>query len=377
LIGFLNSSATIDGVTVKIAAIEGNADVGGLIGLSSAGNLNIFNTTVNKDMSGNLITGRAGDFLGGLIGELKGSNNIIKNSQSSLDITSTYNSIGGLIGSVSDGGSVDISNSFATGTMTGVNIVGGLIGSLNGNLSNLSNVYATGSVTGAGALGGLVGYSNNANYVSTYATGIVNINTTTLGAAGGLIGVAIGTLSISKSFATGDVLSTSETGGLVGYINTSSTVSISESYSSGAVKGTSTVGGLVGFHSNGTLNIVNSYSTSSVKGTGSSIGGLVGSIAAGNVKDSYSTGYSVPSSGNNRGTFIGSINNNTTVTNYFVQPVAIENGIASLGGTPNPSGSDAARKLEKPFDVAPFTDRGVWDNSGDLPVLVNTPRLAR
>ncbi|MEC0090706.1 InlB B-repeat-containing protein [Paenibacillus macquariensis] len=88
--------------------------------------------------------------VGGLVGISWGS---IRNSYT----TGTINGVayvGGLVG----GNCGSISNSYSTGSVSGTEgVVGGLAGSSVG--TSISNSYATGSVTGPSDLGGLIGYN--------------------------------------------------------------------------------------------------------------------------------------------------------------------------------------------------------------------------
>ncbi|KAB8048080.1 filamentous hemagglutinin N-terminal domain-containing protein [Janthinobacterium rivuli] len=145
-----------------------------------------------------------------------------------------------------------------TGSLDGT---GHIISSLNIAKAGVSDVGLFGAIGSAGKVAN-VGLSGGS------VAGGTNV--------GALAGSNAGT--ISGSFATSDVTSTSTGGGLVG----SNTGTVVDSYASGAVSGTSAVGGLVG--SNGG-SVANSYANGSVSGS-SNVGGLVGA-GAGSVTGSY------------------------------------------------------------------------------------------
>ncbi|MCC7600256.1 filamentous hemagglutinin N-terminal domain-containing protein [Janthinobacterium sp. FW305-129] len=145
-----------------------------------------------------------------------------------------------------------------TGSLDGT---GHIISNLNIAKAGVSDVGLFGAIGSGGAVAN-VGLSGGS------VAGGTNV--------GALAGSNAGT--ISGSFATSGVTSTSTGGGLVG----SNTGTVVDSYASGTVSGTSTVGGLVG--SNGG-SIANSYANGGVSGT-SNVGGLVGANA-GSVTGSY------------------------------------------------------------------------------------------
>jgi hypothetical protein len=240
-----------------------------------------------------------GQDVGGLIGTLYGNPfttqvSLLSNAYAAVNVSGTHN-VGGLLGA---GGGV-ISNSYATGNVVGTGTsVGGLIGWGNGMLSNL---YATGNVSSGGYhVGGLIGglgagYDYPTLLIDSYASGKVSGQYL----VGGLVGGAYssvddggGTLTISKSYATGDVTaSSSSVGGLVGSLWSSE---IKDSHATGNVTGSMTVGGLVGSVTQSTIS--NSHAVGSViatiisNGYPSQAGGLVGSMQRSAIKDSYATG---------------------------------------------------------------------------------------
>ncbi|SIR91323.1 hypothetical protein SAMN05880566_1431, partial [Janthinobacterium sp. TND4EL3] len=153
---------------------------------------------------------------------------------------------------------VGTAGSAFTGSLDGT---GHIISNLNIAKAGVDNVGLFGAI-GSGGVVANVGLSGGS------VAGGMNV--------GALAGSNAGT--ISGSFATSAVTSTSAGGGLAG----SNTGTVVDSYASGAVSGTSATGGLVG--SNGG-SIANSYANGSVNGSGS-VGGLVGANTGG-VTGSY------------------------------------------------------------------------------------------
>ncbi|WP_141750059.1 filamentous hemagglutinin N-terminal domain-containing protein, partial [Janthinobacterium sp. HH107] len=153
---------------------------------------------------------------------------------------------------------VGTAGSAFTGSLDGT---GHIISSLTIAKAGVNNVGLFGAI-GSGGVVANVGLSGGS------VAGGTNV--------GALAGSNAGT--ISGSFATSGVTSTSTGGGLVG----SNTGTVADSYASGAVSGTSIVGGLVG--SNGG-SIANSYANGGVSGS-SNVGGLVGA-STGSTTGSY------------------------------------------------------------------------------------------
>jgi hypothetical protein len=210
--------------------IDSNQNYKGLFGCisetSEITNLGLENANINV---------AGGDYVGGLVGQNKGS----------------------------------ITNCYATGNITGFFNTGGLVGQNNGTITSC---YATGEVTGSSCTGGLVGRTYSSSITSCYATGKVTGNFDTGGLAG-FISDSNG--RINKSYATGSVSgNNNRTGGLVGR----NYGTITDCYATGEVTGDEYTGGLVGESESGTL--TNCYATGEVT-SNRYTGGLVGRNAPG------------------------------------------------------------------------------------------------
>lgn len=175
-----------------------------------------------------------------------------------------------------------IINCSVKGDVEGAENTGGLVGQLLN--SDVEGSGFQGKVTGSGLhLGGLTGLMDNCNVSLCYSDGTINSTNTAAATVGGLVGSAINSGSISKSFANTVTTSagTGECGGLVGHNG----VAITECYAEGSVTSSGDyTGGLVGLGGN----ISNCYSTASVTGT-LYTAGLVG-YTYGSIDKCYASG---------------------------------------------------------------------------------------
>lgn|GEM_PF-3056677 len=116
---------------------------------------------------------------------------------------------------------VEITNCYSTVSLTGGFGTGGLIGLTKGTI--VSNCFATGNITSTvKAAGGLIGSVNDGAQINNcYSTGNIEVLTSGQGwDAGSLIGVMSGESSkIINSYATGSVIASQCAGGILGVIN--------------------------------------------------------------------------------------------------------------------------------------------------------------
>ncbi len=216
---------------------------------------------------------------------------------------------GTLVGQATNG---IIHNAYSTGKVSsagsgdgpfGVNL-GGLAGAL--LLGTLSSSYSNASLYGNSG-GGLIGRVVNAEISHAHATGDVSVTSSngTGGTSGGLIGYG-STFNVSDAYATGEVSGSSlstNLGGLIGKLSLdvyeSPSLSITNSFASGNVTGGTFLGGLVGQidrsgnNQTGQMTINNAYATGNVTGgfsntilTGDGVGGLIGAIRMNSSSDS-------------------------------------------------------------------------------------------
>lgn len=172
------------------------------------------------------------------------------------------------------GSNRSFSNITIQGTSIGSGVVAGVIGNV-GSASTFDDIQADVAVTGTGfaGFGGLFAYATGATITNSSSTGSITGGSYR---AGGLVGSADQNTTISRSYATGNVSSTGEIGGLVGALYGT----ISDSYSRGSVtSGSTSKGSFVGFMNQSTSSITNSYSTGAVVNSGGQ--GFLGSLYSG------------------------------------------------------------------------------------------------
>lgn len=237
LFGFIESSASIDSVSLVDCLVLGHNVVGGLVGAS-------YGTVSNTYVTGTILG--SGNNVGGLVGQNHYGASVI-NADATGQI-SGLSVVGGLVGSNDNGGTIN--NVYATGIVSGSDSsqVGGLVGR---NAGAVNNAYATNKVSGVSYIGGLVGY-NTGTINDTYATGTISGSSSLSSYVGGLVAYNGNGGSISNSYATG----TSTASGTGSYLY---------------------AGGLVAYNNNATIS--NSYATGSsaisTNSYGSNVGGLV------------------------------------------------------------------------------------------------------
>ena len=236
----------IKNVTMENMQVMGKDAVGILIGHNEAYAMERGTTIINCHVSGT-VTGN-GSGIGGLLGlgDQVGVYSILHSSSAA-----------------------NVTNLAEADEVYGHEMLGGLrpggwTGGLAGRSSIVTNSSASGNVTGASVAGGLVGIAYG-TVSKSYATGDVTGIDDEDFSLGGLIGTAS---EVASSYATGNVTGKEMIGGLVGH----AWDTINNSYASGIITGTDSVGGLVGLG----LWINNSYNYSQIVGTPTNVGGLIG-----------------------------------------------------------------------------------------------------
>ncbi len=173
--------------------------------------------------------------------------------------------------------------------------VGALVGMSLGPLT-IDDVHVTGDVSGSGSdVGGLVGQSRALTVVNSSVDGDVTADKDglRLSYAGGVVGYALGAVSITAFDLTGDVSgSGSSVGGLVGQ---SGALTVSGSSVTGNVTGSddgsfSLVGGVLGGTSGSAVSITSTEVRGHVTGSQKLVGGLVGASGQLTVSDSLVVG---------------------------------------------------------------------------------------
>jgi hypothetical protein len=264
-----SANVTFDTATVEIEGLEVGTQGGGIIGSIAGKNVNFINCNVTSTK--------------GFIG--------------TLGTTLSSVNASGLSGAVmvSSGGNLTVSSSSATGDVQTQAAAGGLFGSVwafaYGSYSSyfdltISNSSYSGSVTAtSGSAGGFTSLMKNVRYVFVdgfTVTGNVSSSTQTGGLFGGFESAS--SLTLKNINIDGDITSnSSQAGGLFGGGSNSGAVTIENVTVEGNVSGKTQVGGLYGAYGNNSSGGVLSVKTSSVTGDvtgGNNVGGLAGAILA-------------------------------------------------------------------------------------------------
>ncbi len=305
--GRFNSTIDGQGYTLKNLIIDGTQ------GDTSPDEQGLFGMTNNAEIK-NLNLTRVGiygrDKVGGLVGYAFGDT-IITNVSVSGTVEGIGTGVGLLAGFFHDTSlsSVGISDSDTSGLVKGTGIAGVAHGGFVGKMdSGISNSYSTATVSSSGnaSVGGFIGefYTDYTPPISnSYATGAVTgatnvggfiamVDSTVLGAAG--VGA-----SITTSYATGAVSGSGNyVGGFAGY---AMPVTISKSYATGNVSGASQVGGYVG---TGSGNVISdSFATGNVTASGQYSGGFAGKLTTTTANRVYSVG-NLGGAGSDKGNLI-------------------------------------------------------------------------
>ena len=291
---------------------------------------------------------------GGFIGTLYGDNCTFTNCYVDCEIgglgySAADRYVGGFIGDVNCNNCTFV-NCYSKGVFICADVyVGGFIGRVTGATSSITNCYSESTVSGTSAIGGFIGWhtGTSATITDCYFNGTVSNNN---GSCGGFIGV-IGTttsLTISKCYSVGEVLSTSASKSIVGGFagNVASAIVIDNCYSNCDVCVSSGQalyrqgGGFVGtMDAAGTIK--RCYCTGNVRISSIYNGGFIGWMTAGTIADCYSTGALSANNQASTGLFCG----------YFVGTGAITNcgcfqnsgGLNAIG---NPAGNITYEKTD-------------------------------
>jgi len=267
--GDLSFSGVIDGKNKLISGIamnSANYGVGLFAYLHDA-------TVSNLAISGSLTTSKNSNGKGHSAGSLaiRSAGQLYLSSISNQASVTGFYYIGGLVGEVS--GSANIVASFNSASISGMFYSGGLIGLARSNIY-VSLSSNTGALTGRSQLGGLIGIASaTATIHSSYNTGAV-ASSTNQNVIGGLVGNAK-IANIDSSYNTGTVSGRNFVGGLVGLVGQDSR--ITSSYNTGTASGDNSIGGLLG-RVVGTAYINSSYQAGEVNWI-TGFDGLVGTVS--------------------------------------------------------------------------------------------------
>ena len=225
------SNLAISGSLTTSKNSNGKGHSAGSLAIRSAGQLYLSSISNQASVAGFY-------YIGGLVGEVSGSANIVA-SFNSASISGMFYS-GGLIGLARS--NIYVSLSSNTGALTGRSQLGGLIGiaSATATIHSSYNTGAVASSTNQNVIGGLVGNAKIANIDSSYNTGTVSGRNF----VGGLVGLVGQDSRITSSFNTGTASGDNSIGGLLGRVD--GDAYINSSYQAGEVNWITGFDGLVG-----------------------------------------------------------------------------------------------------------------------------------
>jgi len=293
-IGYFNGrtvTTALDRLTMSNASVLGKLNIGTEVGTSylrAITNANAAGSVTGSDIT---YTPDPGDTVSG-----SGSN-------------AGYSNVGGVVGLINASSSTTNALNLDTSSVTvsGGTHVGGIVGRL--NTGTLTNSTSSGSVTGTNQVGGLAG--------RVY-----------LGAVTG---------SSSTSAVTGTV---NYTGGLVGYLESTSSSLNTSSHTTGLVKGVSYVGGLIG-QSDGAVGVTvvsntptyTTFVTSNLEASGNYVGGLIGNASNGSVTNSSVSGTVTGWGGGYGGSYFGGLIGQSSATTSWNKYVGtLVKGSSYTGG---------------------------------------------
>ncbi|MCY4343649.1 MAG: hypothetical protein OXE83_08785 [Gammaproteobacteria bacterium] len=186
---FAGNDGIIRNLGLSQITVEGNNQVGGIVGANDGILMNSHVDGVDSSV--------AGGFMAGILIGINGG--LIINSYARGDVRANTSVAGGICGYNSG----EIINSYAEADVVGASSVGGLVGLMTGagGIVAITDSYATGSVSAGRNWGGLVGFSaDNANVRNTYSIAKVTTMTEMIDSAGGLVGSLGSSSSILNSY---------------------------------------------------------------------------------------------------------------------------------------------------------------------------------
>lgn len=230
LFGFFYNSTLTDSwarVSVQLASMSIIHKFGMLVGRMDDG------TTLSGCHAHGEITGSGGSLIaGGLVGNASqfwgAGASAITNSYSTATIKNTKYS-GGIIGESRPSTSLTISNSYFSGELWGDHGTGGLVGVSNTGPTHIVNSYAEAKLSQPGScIGGLAGsLHTGSTVVRSYFSGQVEVTGSFAPGAGGIAGCTGGAITITDSYALGEIQGDNQVGGLLGGGNNGSTINTS------------------------------------------------------------------------------------------------------------------------------------------------------
>ena len=403
LFSVIGSTGSVKNLTLDNASVSGTNYVGIIAGWSLG---SITDCTVSGAVTHIAANGYK-VFVGGIAGRAEEN---VNGCSAAVDLTVTEAQdevyVGGIVGYLSSGGSSSsplMLTASGTANVSGEGYavyIGGLVGYIYSNI-NLSNCHTEMQITANSGntytyAGGLVGKSSiiRLTITDSYATGDVTASGSSDAYAGGLIGHSNSSITITDSYATGDVTATSNSSynsyasGLIGYGG--DTITITGSYATGDVTASGSnnayAGGLLGYSWRDTT-ITDSYATGDVTASGSYdayAGGLVGQGGGTTVRNAFSSSAVSAESGNTAvyvGGLVGYVSGRVSLENAHWLKSADTDAVYAVGysnslGVPTSIGSTSHAVLDEFYALADTLNAGrevpVWEHTGEntLPSLI-------
>jgi hypothetical protein len=234
-------TATINGATVRGTVQGGTAGgVGGLVGeFGMAGGWS--SVTVEGAVSGGIYTG-------GLVGYYASSAAITNGTYTPASLSGS-GFAGGIVGYMATtaaitGASAD--NPWVIGTQVTATSLSGAAGGLAGRTAgNVANIRTTGTVTGGDDAGGVIGRADGTGTLTQLrATGNVSSGSSA-SSVGGVVGVLSFSGAVNNATGTGTVSGGRYSGGVIGYF--SGSAALQTLRGEGAVSSSGDAGGVVGY----------------------------------------------------------------------------------------------------------------------------------
>ncbi len=360
----ISSSNHVGNITVPRNSTNEDTNVGGLIGISRG-------PTVISDSYVVTNISMGGNYAGGLVGRFYGGSITNSYSRGSLNATDDYyNSVnrfvGGITGNVNTNSTLNNLHSHMTITSS-AKYVGGLVGFFGGASSTIDNSYANGSLTAkTNFVGGLVGQFTGASLNNSSAKMNITISDPTpLSYIGGLVGYVNNTSTFDTLNFNGDISISNGTadyiGGGFGYVKANS---INNIYTTGSISGgRSILGGVAGYLR---APINSAMSSMNITGSLKNIGGIAGLSLKQNISNVFFTG-SLTGDGNVGGIAGWFIPNSTTITNAYSSGAIYKiAGSSSLNSSFGPIGGDvSALDISSSYYNSLVFDQGVGANITD------------
>ncbi|WP_188459648.1 T9SS type A sorting domain-containing protein, partial [Psychroflexus planctonicus] len=301
LAGAIGDSNLSD-ITIDINITSEGIQTGGVAG--SVNNSTLINLNIAGSIAGNNLTG-------GIVGI--GENNTSIENASVTGTISGADFVGGIVGSAD---STNLSENANEASVTGTDQVGGIAGNLSGSNQNIVSQTSTANIIGNTNVGGLYGEITASVVLEELA--IENINITGENNVGGLIGSSGANVTINQSFVaniTFDGNSGNNVGGFIGVNNGSISVSFVKNFSMVYSTSLANAGGFTGEMTSGTLTDSYVLSTSTTTNSFSNIGvsntaGFVGNAVGGSISRAYAAVNSDVNGFSGTGT-------GTTISNSF------------------------------------------------------------